>query len=356
MIARPLWLLSLTLMAALAAVAVLVSLRGPNAVLHDEPPPTTALPAQEQVVVVDVPPGATTQQVGQALFAQGVIASPHQFETLVGLLGYADRLAAGTYDFEPGLLTLEVIERIRNGVTSELVVTIPEGLQLREIIDRVAQATPLTAAALLAAAADPAIAEGALAAFRPAAASLEGYLFPSTYVISRLATPRQVLQAMLERFDEQFPLALRAEIAGAEADLHAILTIASIVEREAAVPAERPVIASVFWNRLRLAMRLEADPTVQYALAQNRASRTVFGHWKSPLTEKDLQVPSPFNTYRAPALPPTPIASPGLDSILAALRPAQTDFLFFVARGDGGHLFAETFEEHSDNVHRVQGG
>ena len=355
MITRPLWLLILAVVAALSAVAVLVSLHAPDAVLHDVPPPATAAPLQEDVVVVDVPPGASAKEVGQALFDRGVIASVRQFETIVGLLGYADRLAAGTYDFEPDLLTLEVIERIRNGVISELVVTIPEGLQLGEIVDRFAQATPLTASALLTAAAAPGLADGTLAASRPGGGSLEGYLFPSTYVVSRLATPEEILRAMLERFDDQFPIALRAEMAS-QGGLHAVLTVASIVEREAAIPAERPLIASVFWNRLRREMRLEADPTVQYALALNPAGRATFGYWKSPLTEEDLQVQSPFNTYLVPGLPPSPIASPGLASILAALRPAETGLFFFVARGDGGHLFAETFEEHVENVDRVQGG
>ena len=348
-------MISSAVIAGLAAVAVLLSLGSPDAVLNDVPAPQTARPAQgSEVVLVEIPSGATAEQIADALFARGVITSSRQFQTLVGLLGYEDRLVIGTYDFEPGLLTIDVIERIRSGVTSELVVTIPEGWQAAEIFARLAAETPLTVAGLQAAAADPTVALGTLAGARPAGTSLEGYLFPSTYVISRLAAPDDVIRAMLQRFDAQIPPDLRAEIVLSGRGLHALLTIASIVEREAVIAEERSVIASVFWNRLDADLPLEADPTVQYALAQEPANVAVFGHWKSPLTADDLRIPSPWNTYVVGALPPTPIASPGLESILAALRPAQTSFFFFVARGDGGHLFAETFEEHSDNVDRVR--
>lgn len=357
MIRHGAWLLSTAAVLALAAVGVLLSLDSPDAVLNDVPAFRPERPAQGgDVIVVEIPTGATAEEIAGELFRRGVITSPRQFQTLVGLLGYEDRLIVGTYDFEPGLLTLDVIERIRSGVTSELVVTIPEGWQAAEIFARIAAETPLTVPELQAAAADSRVAVGTLAGNRPPGVSLEGYLFPSTYVISRLATGDDVIRQMLQRFDQQFTPELRGELALAGVDLHTLLTLASIVEREAVLPDERSVIASVFWNRIREDQRLEADPTVQYALAQEPSSVAVFGPWKSPLTSDDLQFPSPWNTYVSDGLPPTPIASPGLDSILATLRPAQTSFFFFVARGDGGHLFAETFQEHSDNVDRVRGG
>ncbi|PZC47548.1 MAG: UPF0755 protein [Chloroflexi bacterium] len=350
------WLLSTALVLAVGAVAVLLSLGSPDAVLNDVPAFRPERPAQAgDIVLVEIPTGATAEQIADELFRRGVITSTRQFQTLVGLLGYEDRLVIGTYDFEPGLLTIDVIERIRSGVTSELVVTIPEGLQAAEIFDRIAQATPLTVAQLQTAAADPSIAVGTLAGNRPQGVSLEGYLFPSTYVISRLADGEDVIRQMLQRFDAQFPPALQTELTVSGRDLHTLLIVASIVEREAVLPTERQVIASVFWNRIRVDQRLEADPTVQYALAQDPTSVAVFGAWKSLLTSQDLQIVSPWNTYVTDGLPPTPIASPGLESILATLRPAETTFFFFVARGDGGHLFADTFAEHSDNVDRVRG-
>lgn len=350
------WLLSAALIAGLGAIAVLLSLGSPDAVIDDAPPLQTARPAQgDEVVLVEIPSGATAEQIADELLRRGAITSTHQFQTLVGLLGYEDRLVVGTYDFEPGLLTIDVIERIRSGVTSELVVTIPEGWQTGEIFARIAEQTPLTVADLEAAAADPSVANGTLAGGRPAGVSLEGYLFPSTYVISRLATGEDVIRQFLLRFDEQFSGPLRAELNASARSLHEILIVASIVEREAVIDAERTVIASVFWNRIDAGQRLEADPTVQYALAQEPASVAVFGYWKSPLSEEDLSVASRWNTYASDGIPPTPIASPGMASILAALRPVETSFFFFVARGDGGHLFAETFQEHQDNVDRVRG-
>ena len=198
------WLLSAALVLALSAVAVLLSLGSPDAVLNDVPAFRPERPAQAgDIVVVEIPTGATAEQIADELFRRGVITSTRQFQTLVGLLGYEDRLVIGTYDFEPGLLTIDVIERIRSGVTSELVVTIPEGLQAAEIFARIAQATPLTVAQLQAAAADPSVAVGTLAGNRPQGASLEGYLFPSTYVISRLADGEDVIRQMLQRFDAQ---------------------------------------------------------------------------------------------------------------------------------------------------------
>ena len=349
------WLISGALVVGLGAVAVLISLGSPGAVLDDLSAPPSAPPARTgETIVVEIPGGVTAEQIADELFRRGVIASSRQFQTLVGLLGYEDRLVVGTYDFEPGMLTIDVIERIRHGITSEIVVTIPEGWQAAEIFARIAEQSPLSAADLAAAAADPGVAVGTLAAARPASASLEGYLFPSTYVISRVATSADVVRQMLHRFDEQLSTELRAEIAASGRSLHLLLTIASIVEREAVLPDERPVIASVFWNRIDIGLPLQADPTVQYALAQDPASVAVYGHWKSPLTTDDLTVSSAWNTYDSDRVPPTPIASPGLDSILAALRPAETAFFYFVASGDGGHLFAETFEQHSDNVDRVR--
>ena len=350
------WVLSGAAIAGLTAIAVLLSLGSPDAVLSEVPDFQPARPAQgDDVIVVEIPGGASAEQIADELFARGVITSTRQFHTLVGLLGYEDRLVIGAYDFEPGLLTIDVIERIRSGVTSELVVTIPEGWQSGQIFERIAAETPLTVAELEAAAADPSVAIGTLAGNRPTGVSLEGYLFPSTYVISRLARGEDVIRQMLQRFDDQFSPQLRAEIVTSGRSLHLTLTIASIVEREAALPLERAVIASVFWNRINVGQRLEADPTVQFALAQEPASVAVFGHWKSPLTADDLQIPSPWNTYARDGVPPTPIASPGLDTLLATIRPTQTNFFFFVARGDGGHLFAETFEEHNTNVDRVRG-
>ena len=162
------------------------------------------------------------------------------------------------------------------------------------------------------------------------------------------------MRRMLAAFDAQATPELRQAIQASGLSLHEAVTLASIVEREAVLPEERPIIASVFLNRLRLGMPLEADPTVQYALASDPASVERFGFWKQGLTTEDLQVDSPYNTYVNGGLPPGPIANPGLASLEAVAHPAQTSYLYFVARNDGSHVFAETLEEHLRNVEKYQ--
>jgi len=186
---------------------------------------------------------------------------------------------------------------------------------------------------------------------RPADAprTLEGFLFPDTYQFPVNITTTSVIDVMLQNFDRRVTIEMRQQALDNGLDLFQALTLASIVEREAVVPEERPIIASVYLNRLRLGMYLEADPTVQYAKGYDSES----GRWWPSLSLEELrEVESPFNTFTHPGLPPGPICSPGLASIEAVLNPAQTDYLFFHATGDGSHAFAETFEEHLENQSR----
>jgi UPF0755 protein len=189
---------------------------------------------------------------------------------------------------------------------------------------------------------------------RPTWTTLEGYVFPATYSFHRNVQPMDALVTMLEAMADNLTPALREEARAQGLSVHDVLTLASIVEREAVLPEERPLIASVYRNRLEIGMPLQADPTVQYAIAARPGSIVEFGYWKLGLTLQDLQFQSAYNTYTEPGLPPGPIASPGLDSIIAVIRPAETEYLFFVARNDGSHAFATTFEEHQANVATFQ--
>ena len=182
--------------------------------------------------------------------------------------------------------------------------------------------------------------------------SLDGFLFPASYEFSRSVTAQQVVETMLKGFQDN--VADKVQLEGQDLSLEQVVTLASIVEREAVEPSERPIIASVFLNRLRAGIALQADPTVQYAVAQSNASVAQYGYWKKELTLDDLQIDSPYNTYVRPGLPPGPIANPGLASINAVIRPARTNYLFFVAKNDGTHVFAETLEEHLRNVEQYQ--
>jgi UPF0755 protein len=187
---------------------------------------------------------------------------------------------------------------------------------------------------------------------RPAGASLEGYLFPDTYQVSPDVTAADLIQRMLRTFDQRVASQMRQQAAARGLTVHQWVTLASIVEREAVIASERPVIASVYLNRLELGMKLDADPTVQYALGYQAQTRS---WWKRPLLLEDLEVKSPYNTYKNPGLPPGPIANPGLASLRAVVEAPDTDYYYFVANkqaGDGSHVFARTIEEHQRNIAR----
>ncbi len=185
---------------------------------------------------------------------------------------------------------------------------------------------------------------------------LEGYLLPATYFYGRGDGAEDVIQQMLAAMDESFSKELRTKALDQGLSMHNVLTLASIIEREAKVAEERPIMAQVFLKRLRLGIALEADPTVQYALAEDPESVARFGYWKAELTAEDLEVGSLYNTYRLAGLPSTPIAAPRPASIRAVVEPADTNFLYFVATGDedGSHAFAETLQDHQANIERYR--
>jgi UPF0755 protein len=325
----------------------------PGSVLDEEPPVVGPTAAPGETVIVSVREGETAQEVGDKLEDEGVVASGLLFRVLVALEGYDSKLVAGDYEFDKGAPTLEVIDRIRRGQTAPLVVTIREGVRAEEIADLMEENEVVSAADFL-----EAITQWYEFSFmytKPYWATLEGYLFPDTYFFNRNMTAEEVVQQILENFDQRFDSELRQEASAAGMSVHTVLTLASIVEREAQLPEERPIIADVFLRRLRRGMPLEADPTVQYALGNDPASVAKYGYWKQDLAQADLEVDSPYNTYRNTGLPPAPICNPGLDSIRAVLNPAQTNYLYFVARADGSHVFSETLEEHLRNVEQYGG-
>ena len=301
------------------------------------------------VTIVD---GDSAAVIARRLLNSQAIESAARFELLALLLGWESRLEPGSYSFEAGLTTYEILRRIHFGETSPLRVVIPEGLRLEQVTERLAQAGVVDRAefaAALATAAESAPA-GTLAAQRPRHTSLEGYVFPSAYSFPLGTSADQALRLMLERFDSAMTPQLREQITASGRSLHEILTIASIIEREVVEDAERVLVSAVIWNRLDAGMPLQMDSTVQYAVGSEAE------WWKRELSFEDLALVSAYNTYHASGLPPTPIASPGLASIEAAANPANVPYLFFVARGDGTHAFAVTYEEHQANAERYGGG
>jgi UPF0755 protein len=182
--------------------------------------------------------------------------------------------------------------------------------------------------------------------------SLEGYLLPETYNVPFDMATDSLLVVILDTFNQRVTDALRQKAAAQKTTLYEAVTLAAIVEREAVVDSERPIIASVFLNRIKKKMYLQSDSTAQYAMGYQTATKQ---WWKSPVTMDELtNVNSPYNTYRVAGLPPGPICNPSLASIAGAIEPAQTDYLFFFAKGDGTHVFAKTYEEHLQNQQKYQ--
>ncbi len=346
--------LAVVLVLAMIAATVRTITGSPG--LIDEVPPTPlarpSTPAPEPVTV-SVGENEAVRDIANMLEEQGVIDSAIQFRVLAELMGYEGVLQAGEYEFDPGTPALQVVYRMRSGIVSPLFVTVIEGWRLEEIADALDEQGVISRQEFLKAAVAGNFDDDFGFLRRLGSATpLEGYLFPATYFYRRDDSAEDVIQQMLQAMDDNFTQDLRSQALDRGLTMHAVLTLASIIEREAMVPEERPIMAQVFLKRGRLGIPLEADPTVQYALADDPGSVTKFGYWKAPLAGDDLELDSPYNTYRVAGLPPTPIAAPRLDSIIAIIEPADTGYLYFVAIGDedGSHAFAETLEEHQRNI------
>ena len=291
---------------------------------------------------LEVPAGASAETIGQLLQERGLVRHPLVFRALVWLRGQGSALKAGSYELDGPLSLEQIVDKIARGEVVRNDLTFPEGKVLEEMAD-LAEAKGIPAAEFLSAARDPALVRD----LDPLATDLEGYLFPDTYDLPAGTNRGAALVArMVQRFRDVI-LPLREDLLARKLSLREVVTLASVVEKETGQPAERPRIAAVFQNRLDRKMPLQTDPTVIYAL--RRA-----GRWDGNIRKKDLDIDSPYNTYRRPGLPPGPIASPGREALLAALHPADTKDLYFVSRNDGSHQFSETLTEHERAVDRYQ--
>ena len=310
--------------------------------------------AQPQTFIVR--PGQAAADIGKELHDRGLIKSPLMFRAQVEARGVGAKIEAGEYRVSPAMTTSEIIAVLSRGATrTGIQLTIPEGWRAEQVAQKVESLGIGRADEFL-----MLVRSGAgvrLAEPLPAGQSLEGYLFPNTYELKKESDARAIIDLMTRDFERQFSAQLRAKVAAQGLTVHQAVTLASIVEREAVRPAEQPTIASVYLNRLKINMPLQADPTVQFAVATaNLAEALGFGYWKRDLTRDDLRLPSPYNTYAQRGLPPGPICSPGLGALEAVANPASTEYLFFVAKGDGTHVFTKSDVEHAANVERYQRG
>lgn len=327
----------------LAVVAVIVSVLAVAGALSWYRAGLAPVSTSGNPVIVFIPPGTGVAEIGAILSTAGLLRNERAFRVMLMVTGLGTKLQAGHYELAPTMSAREIAERLASGDVASFRVTIPEGFTLAQIADRMAKQGDLDREEFLAAATGSALV-GEVALPLPSGA-LEGYLFPETYEFRYDDPPRAMVARMVRELDRRFVTPNRDAIAKRGLSLHEIITLASLVEREARVDSERPLIAGVIQNRLERGMRLQIDATVQYALPKH----------KPRLTYEDLKVDSPYNTYLYAGLPPGPIASPGLPSLLAALRPARTDALFYVARPDGTHVFTRTYEEHLRAIQSIRG-
>ena len=300
-----------------------------------------------QAVTVDIPHGTRSPAIGSLLESKGVIRSAYAFILQARMDGAGNELKAGRYTLTDDMPLEQVVDTLKKGpsqVDEGVHVTIPEGFTLKQIADLMDERGVTDGAELRRLATNAAAIADLQSDFPLPKTTLEGYLFPDTYTFKPRTPPAKVLESLLANFGARFARPYSQEISASGRNLHDVVTIASLIEREARVPLDRARIAGVIDNRIKRKMRLEIDATILYAL----------GVHKSRVLYKDLAVRSPYNTYRHAGLPPGPIANPGLPCLLAALHPEQHDFIYYVARPNGSHIFTRTAREHALAIRQVR--
>jgi UPF0755 protein len=289
--------------------------------------------------------GDTVTTVASRLQQAGLITNPLLFRLDAKLHGLGNNLKVGDYRLRPNMSIDQMTAALMVYHSATVQIVIPEGYRAEQIAS-ILDHHGISGRQFLQAVRHPAV-HYSILSDKPPQSGLEGYLFPNTYDVAPHSSGSQFAYLMVKTLDQKFTPAMRAQIARQRRSVYQVITLASIVEREAKVPSERPTIASVYMNRLHLHMILNADPTIQYAVGTPQ-------DWWPVLTLEQLRVTSPYNTYIHAGLPPTPICNPGLASIRAAIKPANTNFLYFVAKGNGHHAFAQTYAQQQANIAKYQ--
>ena len=292
---------------------------------------------------VEIPPGAGPAQIGRRLTASGVVRDSISFRAALARSGQARRLQAGEYRFDQPMSAREVIDKLARGDVFLRPITFPEGLTIQQMAQIYERDGGGSRADFVAASRNAALVRD----IDPGAPDLEGYLFPNTYSLPRRTTAAQLVEQMVTAFRDVLTPEIVQRAAARGLTVRQLMTLASLVEKETAKPEERPLVAAVYTNRLRIGMGMQCDPTVIYALEKA-------GKYTGNLTRESLQFDSPYNTYRYAGLPPGPIAAPGRASLDAASAPADVPYLYFVSRNDGSHVFSATLDEHNRAVFEHQ--
>jgi UPF0755 protein len=299
-------------------------------------------PEKTQARIVHIQSGMGLRQIAQLLEEKGIIRDPKKFVVLSWWKGVGGKIQWGDFELTTGLPPAVVLDYLISGKTMLKRVTIPEGFTLKQITERLVQENIVSGPEFLAAARN----EDWIAELGVDGASLEGYLFPDTYLFHRGMTVKAIQKRMVKRFQDIYRRCRGEDTGLSPLGLtpYQLVTLASVVEKESGVRSERPLIASVFYNRLKKGMLLQSDPTVIYGIK----------NFNGDLTRKDLETPTPYNTYARPGLPAGPIANPGEEALRAVFQPAASTYYYFVSRNDGSHQFSRTLEEHNRAVARYQ--
>lgn len=291
--------------------------------------------------IVSITPGMPLKKISATLAKQNLIRNAISFQLLAHLQKKQGQIQVGEYELSPSMTPKEILARVTSGKTILHAVTIPEGYRITEIAALLEERGLANREEFIKQSQDSELIQST----GIPASSLEGYLFPETYHFSRNTSERKIIQKMLNTFKEQVAAPeLKDRAKALNLSFHQIVTLASLIEKETGVDEERKIISSVFHNRLKKNMRLQTDPTVIYAIS----------NFDGNIRKKDLSIDSPYNTYKYRGLPPGPIASPGLQSILAALAPNDTGYLYFVSRKDGSHQFSSNLIDHNRAVQKYQ--
>jgi UPF0755 protein len=333
-------------LAALAALGLIVTAGVAIAAVRGLRTPASS---EGPVQLFEVRPGETVHGVARrldtaGLLPRGVLFRPRVLALYARLTGRDRALKSGEYDVSPTQTPLEILDMLVEGRVKTYAVTLPEGLRLQEIAERLGQLGLVDPQAFLDRARNPQLAR----AFGIEASSFEGYLYPETYRFRRGSQPEEVIRRMYDQFQLRWTEQDRSELALSGMTLHQVVTLASIVEKETSVATERPLISAVLANRLARGMPLQTDPTVIYGIIDSR------GAFNGNIRRSDLEQDTPYNTYTRGGLPPGPIASASIDSIRAVLAPAKVGYLYFVSRNDGTHEFSATLRDHAAAVARYQ--
>jgi len=290
--------------------------------------------------IVYIKPKTGVQEIADVLREAGVIQSRWMFLVLAYLQGSLTRLHAGEYEFARGMSLLEILRKLEAGRVITHQVTVPEGFTAADVARLLAGERLVDIERFKVLVADP----GFVDSLGLPGESLEGYLFPDTYRLTRGMGEEEIIRVMVSRFLQAVPKDIEDQAERLGLDIHGVVTLASLIEKEAKLDRERPLVSAVFHNRLRRNMPLQSDPTAIYGAPGPRRR----------ITTLDLRRNTPYNTYLRAGLPPGPIANPGRASLLAALNPAPVNFLYFVAKKDGSHFFSRTLEQHAEAVRRYQ--